>query len=206
MSVKIIDLSNNNQDPDWRQVYNAGISCVWLKVTEGTSFVDQTFASRAVKARAAGLRVGGYHFGRPGSDAASQSSFFAHHLGPVGPHDLRPALDLETADGQPARTIETFARSFNHELVRLIHVGPLFYSYTGFVESLRLQVPVGYGLWLADYGADNGSEHPVTVPAPWRKAVAHQYSSRGTVPGCPHPVDVSSAPDLRPLLAHPGPV
>lgn len=204
--VRLIDLSNNNATPDFHQVAAAGIAGVWLKVTEGIAFVDETYSIRRHAATAAGLRVGGYHFFHPASSPEQQAQFFANHLGPIGPHDLRPALDCEATDDEPAATIVDCARRFNHELRNRTNVGPLFYTFTSFARQLAADKPIGYGLWLADYGPDNGAEHPASAPPPWRRYVAHQYTSKGTVPGCHGPVDISTAADLRPLLAHPPPL
>lgn len=206
MTVRLIDLSNNNATPDFHQVAAAGIAGVWLKVTEGTHFVDPTYPARRQAAIAAGLRVGGYHFFHPDASPTEQARAFASHLGPIGPHDLKPALDCEAADELAGDVIVPLARRFNQELVSIVHVGPLFYSYTGFVHELAPDKPIGYGLWLADYGSDNGSEHQAAVPHPWKRYVAHQFTSKGSIPGCHGPVDVSTAADLRPLLAHPPPL
>lgn len=204
--IKLLDLSNNNATPDFRAVAADGIAGVWMKVTEGVGFIDDTYFARRHAAIAAGLRVGGYHFFHPATDAVSQALFFAEHLGPIGPNDLRPALDFEQQTNVPAAHAVEVARVFNQAFRRKTNVGPLFYSYTAFIHELDPNTPIGYGLWLADYGSDNGSEHQAAVPPPWKRIVAHQFTSKGTVPGCHGPVDVSSAADLRPLLAHPPPL
>jgi GH25 family lysozyme M1 (1,4-beta-N-acetylmuramidase) len=204
--LTLVDLSNNNPDPiGWRAMAASGVAGVWLKVSEGIHFTDRTFASRARAARAAGLRVGGYHFMRPEYDGAAQARYFAERLGAIGRHDLRPALDCEVADGMSPTAIVAASRAFNREVVQLTHVGPVFYTYTGFAESLGPSVPIGYGLWLANYGPNDGGVHPVEPPHPWRHVAAHQYTSRGHVPGIGYPVDLTTAPNLRPLLAHPAP-
>lgn len=204
-SIALIDLSNNNETPDFRQVAGAGVAGCWMKVTEGDAFTDPTYATRAVAARQAGLRVGGYHFAQPYRPADAQARWFAEHLGPIGPHDLRPVLDLELDGGLSPAQLVAWARAFNRALVELVHVGPILYTYTAFARELHATTPIGYGLWLADYGPDDGREHTASPPAPWRHLVAHQYTSRGTVPGVVGSVDRTSANSLRPLLAHPTP-
>jgi lysozyme len=62
MSDIAIDLSHWEAPVDFAQVKASGISAVILKATQGTGFVDPTFASRAVATNDAGLFLGAYHF------------------------------------------------------------------------------------------------------------------------------------------------
>lgn len=205
MTLQLVDLSNNNPEPDWAQLAAAGVAGCWLKVTEGLGFIDPTWLERRHAATVAGLRVGGYHFAHPDQPAAKQAQLFAGELGTIGPHDLRPALDLEQTGGVDDDLVVAWARAFNQRLVDLVHVGPLFYTFTAFAHQLAPSSPIGYGLWLADYGPDDGSEHPAAPPAPWKHLVAHQYTSKGQLAGITGDVDRTSAAELRPLLAHPPP-
>ena len=62
MSDIVVDLSHWEAQVDFVQAKTAGIAAVILKATQGTGFLDPTFASRAVAAHAAGLLLGAYHF------------------------------------------------------------------------------------------------------------------------------------------------
>lgn len=66
----------------------------------------------------------------------------------------------------------------------------LLYSYASFLEACMFSKPPTY-LWLAAYGPNDGKEHDVRIPRPWRKLAAHQFTSQGRVPGIPSRVDVS---------------
>ena len=201
----ILDLSNNNQEPDWTRLKAQGIGAVYLKATEGLTFVDKTFAERRNAAARNGLRVGAYHFARPdSSDPELQARAFVKAVGKIGVNDLRPALDFETQSKSYSATQQVmWARHFNREVKRLMGVLPIFYSYGAFITDLRPDAPIGAGLWLAAYSRNDGTEHPFVVPKPWRGAVAHQFSSQCRVAGCGGLVDLSSAKSLTPLLAHP---
>lgn len=204
MTVQLIDLSNHNPTPHWDAVVKAGVSGVWLKVTEGSSFIDATWKDRSAAARRVGLHVGGYHFARPsGPPAKQQAATFARTLGPVEPLDLRPVLDLEDTGHLSSTELRQWARDFNQAVLTHTGVGPVLYSYRAFLQGLKWETPAGYGLWLADYGVNDGFEHSTLPPVPWKKYVAHQYTSRGTVPGIAGYVDLTSAASLTPLLAHP---
>lgn len=204
MTVKLIDLSNNNATPHWDAVAKAGIAGAWMKVTEGNSFIDGTWTARSEAARAAGLRVGGYHFARPAVGSGTmQAALFIRSLGAVQPHDLRPALDLEDTGHLTPTELRVWAHDFNQKVLADTGVGPLLYSYSAFLAGLNWQTPAGYGLWLASYGADDGQPHAARPPLPWKRYVAHQYTSKGVVPGIAGYVDRTEASSLRPLLAHP---
>ena len=59
---------------DWQRVAGDGIGFVYMKATEGGDWVDATFAPNWAGARAAGLKVGAYHFFtlcRAGADQAA---------------------------------------------------------------------------------------------------------------------------------------
>jgi lysozyme len=203
MTVLVVDLSNNNTVVDISRLRLSGVTGMWHKVTEGTRFVDKYWPERAAEARRAGLRVGGYHFAHPGKAVKPQALSFIAALGKVGRRDLRPVLDCEVIDGAPLPELEAWARDFVHLVKQSTGVGCLFYSYPSFITGMKLARPVGYGLWLASYGRNDGKEHPYVVPKPWRKAVAHQFTSDGRIPGIAGRADLTHAVRLAPLLAHP---
>lgn len=206
--VLLVDLSNNNADPiSFPQLKRDGVFGVLLKVSEGSSFLDPTFTLRAARARAAGLHVGGYHFARTNGPAVRQAQRFCRQLGEVGRRDLHPALDLETNDGRlaPDALLE-WARTFGAEVHRLTGQRVLWYTYPGFLAEQRWQHPPGNGagLWIADYGPNDGTDHgvPASATSPWRRYVAHQYTSVGSVAGVNGNVDLSHARSRRAMLAH----
>lgn len=85
-----IDVSNNNTGP----VDFNGQAFAWLKVSEGTGFVDNTFGAFAADATLAGCPYGGYHFAHPDANsAADEARFFLDHYSPRG--TVAPALDIE---------------------------------------------------------------------------------------------------------------
>jgi lysozyme len=204
----IVDLSNNNADPiDWHAVKRAGVFGALLKVSEGTGFVDQTWPARARAARAAGVHVGGYHFARPDHAPVTQAQLFVRHLGEVGRRDLHPALDLETNDGHltPAQLLE-WARTFGAYVHSHTGARVLWYTYSAFLATQDWSHTIGNGagLWLANYGPNDGVDHgiPAGSTSPWKTAVAHQFTSVGRITGVNGHVDLSHARSRRAMLAH----
>lgn len=204
--ITVLDLSNNNAAPDFGLIKRGGAFGVLLKVSESTTFADATWLERSAAARAAGLHVGGYHFARP---RAGSATYEAHHftslLGKVQQRDLYPSLDLESNEGEllPVQLL-AWVREFQTAVHDATGVRCSLYSYRAFIEGQRwARTPgTGAGLWLADYGPNDGHDHGTQAPAPWRRIVAHQYTSVGWFPGCVGNVDLSHARSRRRMLAH----
>lgn len=202
--MELIDVSNVNGSVDWKKVRADGVTGAWLKASEGVTFTDALFAAHRRAANRAGVRVGAYHFARPDNNTAKQEAdHFSDVVGKVGRRDLRPVLDYEHDTTLSARELEEWARHFNQRVVDRLGVLPAFYSYPFYIAKMHLTSPIGNGLWLADYGPNDGVRHPPKVPPPWLRCIAHQYTSKGTVRGVSGHVDRSYAPRVQGVLAHP---
>jgi lysozyme len=202
----LCDLSNNNPSPiDFGQVKRHGVYGVWHKVSEGLHFSDPDWHGRADAARMVGLHVGGYHFARPKLGTAhAEADYFVFHLGKIGRRDLHPVLDLEDDGSLGSAALHGWARGFLEHVHRRTGIRALTYSGPSFITERHWAETfgTGCGLWLAEYGPNDGSDHGAHVPKPWRKIVAHQFTSVGTVPGVHGHVDLSHARSRRALLAH----
>lgn len=210
MGNLVLDLSNNNQNPNFVTLKNAGIVGVMLKASEGANFRDAVFKDWSRRARNAGLRVGAYHFARPaGGDAKAEAAWFARCTGEIQRRDFRPALDLEVNDGGlSGNALEAWSRTFNQEFQRITGTLPMFYASTGWIRSMNFDVPIGAALWLAHWSS-NGRPFTPTPPHPWKNVHLHQFTSEATGRSPLHPAGISGRVDinqilkLRPLLAHP---
>ena len=94
-----IDVSNNNGTVDWRRVRASGRRFAWVKASEGLTFDDAFLIPNVRAARAAGVRVGAYHFLRPmpGRSAKAEAQHFISRLraAGLGHGDLIPVVDVE---------------------------------------------------------------------------------------------------------------
>lgn len=112
--IDFVDVSHHNTVTleGLRQARTAGVRGVYHKATEGSSFVDQTYAGRRKLADAAGLPFGAYHFARPAvGDAEAEARHFLAVAKPK-PGDLLPALDLETTEGLTLPQLRTWAETW----------------------------------------------------------------------------------------------
>jgi lysozyme len=90
MSDVVVDLSHWEAPVDFAQAKDGGITSIFLKATQGSSYVDPVFVQRAMLAAAAGLNVGAYHF----MDASDPLAQVRHFLSVAG-HLAILAFDVE---------------------------------------------------------------------------------------------------------------
>lgn len=159
------DISNNNGSLTkadfvaWKQ---QGVLGVYLKVTEGLTFVDGRAAQFRQWAQEVGLLYGEYHFFHPNLDAREQARFFLDHS--HSDAELVPALDLESYDGCGYGVIRWQATKFLIYVKVARHCKPLLYTYPAF--ALCLQGLQGWPLWISDPDRRGDARGPRT--GPWR--------------------------------------
>lgn len=180
-----IDIYRRYQNvTDWAAVAGSGVGFCWMKVTDGTSIASGGPPDGDVAgARAAGIAPGVYHYAEPG-DPIAQADLFAGEalrLGCTGPGALPPALDLE----QGGTVTTDFGRAFTQRLQeRIGQARVALYASTSSLAALR---PEGWGVdglvvWAAEYGNDDGTQHPLSGRYGGPVAV-HQYTDAGHIAG-----------------------
>jgi lysozyme len=168
----VIDLSHWQAPVDFTQAKSAGIAAVILKATQGSNWIDATFAQRATAAAAAGLLVGAYHFLDDTEPAAQVENFLSVAEG-------CPVLALDVESNQIGGTVtvvqaaEAAARldmaTGKVPLVYINRFGPDGRG-TGLPNSVLSRCP----LWLPAY-----NERPVCPPG-WLQWVLWQYTDGST--------------------------
>lgn len=189
------------QPIDWNAVRNGGHSFAFIKSTEGPSspggahYTNPWFARDWVDAGAAGLYRGAYHFAQPREDVATAVADARHFIDVSGvmngSADLPPVLDLEVNNGLPPDQVARWAKAWLDEVERLtgrvpiIYTGPFFWR-----DKVASSAFTRYPLWIASYtSASSPTSGP--IPGGWATWTIWQYTSQGTVPGIPGPVDVN---------------
>lgn len=182
--VRGIDVSHHQGAIDWQAVAQDQIAFAYLKATEGGDHRDRQFAANWRESRAAGLKVGAYHFFtfcRPGGDQAR--NFLA--VVPADLGALPPAVDLEfggncgtlPSDVDLRRELEAFLAlvEARHGRQAVLYVTPDFLRSYGHALPKR-------PLW---------KRKVVMPPFGGRPWTFWQFHNRGEVDGIKGPVDLN---------------
>lgn len=185
-NLKGIDVSYYQGDVDYTKVKAAGIDIVYMKATEGATYADPKLQQNYNWAKAAGLKVGFYHFfrARDEAHARQQAQFFVNNVKSFD-SDCRYALDLETTQNLDKNTLSNLAKIFLEEVKRLTGKDVVIYTYTSFARTNISDVLKDYALWIAHYGVDTPGANPI-----WNSWVGFQYSSSGKLDGIRGSVDL----------------
>lgn len=181
-----IDVSHFQGVIDWKKVKAAGVQYVFLKATEGETYVDAMYASNRAGVKAIGLPCGAYHFFRPKVSVQAQVDNFVKTIGTLQPGDLPPVLDIEAPEDWKGIAIDVRVKMITDWLTAVekkLGVRPIVYINNPMTrdELGGALVLKGYKLWLAHY-----TTRPApNVPAPWTSWTFWQYSESGKVDGVP---------------------
>jgi lysozyme len=187
-TIKGVDVSHFDGTIDWAAARRDGITFAIIKATEGTSFVDNRFATNWANTQANGIVHGAYHFFRPKSDPVAQADFFVRVAGSPKSGELPPVIDLEVTDGLTAAQVAAGARTFLQRVQQKTGRVPMIYTSVRVFNSL-LGGPPGfnpYPLWVANWNV----RCPNIPNPPWTRWTVWQSSATGTVAGFSDPVDV----------------
>ena len=179
---------------NWSQVAGAGISFAIVKSTEGIGRHEPNALGQASGAKAAGLKVGYYHFAHAGQNTAvSEANFFADALAVLPSYDIIPTLDIETNKyNLTAQQMTQWISDFVTQAIAKGVPNIMLYSYESFFDSFLLPSTVlaTSPLWLADY---RSTAH---VPHGWNNYNIWQYSQGGNVAGIQGHVDMNTCNEL----------
>ena len=138
-NLKGIDISSNQGVVDFVKIKDSGIQIVYIKATEGISYLNPLLGDSYNKAVAAGLKIGFYHFFRAKDNdtenAKQQAAYFYNAI--KNYHcDCRLTLDIETTEGiQSKDVLSQLAKTFLDELKALSNKDVVLYSYTNFAQT-----------------------------------------------------------------------
>lgn len=95
--IKGVDVSAHQGQIDWQILASQNLSFVFMKATEGSSWVDKKFAYNFENAHKYGLYVGAYHFFSFESGGETQAQNFIRNVPQTkdGQRFLPPVVDIE---------------------------------------------------------------------------------------------------------------
>jgi GH25 family lysozyme M1 (1,4-beta-N-acetylmuramidase) len=158
--IKGVDVSSY-QPSDYS---TKGLDFVFIKITEGTSYVNPKWVDQRQTARDAELVTGFYHFARSGSMKA-QADYFMDKINLVkGDMLVLDWEDTEVSNAEKDSWIKYVQKERPHTRV-------LLYCNTNFWLNHDTTSFAGDGLWIAHY---NGKPGKPGIEHPWR---FHQYTN-----------------------------
>ncbi|QHW32974.1 glycoside hydrolase [Paenibacillus rhizovicinus] len=187
-NVKVIDVSHYQGTIDWKKAHADGVMGAFIKASEGTGITDSAFATNAVNAPAAGLRVGFYHYSHPEkNDAKSEAAYFASVVA-GRKADFPHVLDVEGQASQvPSDKLTDWCVQWLKEVTRLTGHDTMVYTGASFAKSYLGKSLGAWPLWVAHYGVDQPMANDT-----WDEWAVFQYTSSGSVKGINGNVDMNA--------------
>ena len=180
-----IDVSHHNGKIDWKKVKQEfpDLKFVYIKCTEGATYVDPDYLDNAKGARAQNFNVGAYHYFRMTSSAHDQFHNFKKQLDGID-FNLIPMVDVERDDDKPRKELQDSLRVLLDLLEKEYGVTPMLYGTNSSYNKFCAPEFNLYPKYIGRYG-DN---------APVMKGSGHytiwQFSEDGIINGIPKPVDL----------------
>lgn len=172
------DLSHWDGEIDWHELKGSKIQFVFIKATQGATYVDPMFEENWETSKNYGLIRGAYHFYQPGEDPKAQ----AEHFLSVAKHekgDITPVLDIEISNGlnqdQLTRDISIWVSTVKSAIGRY----PIIYTDMAFWNKAIDEDFSHCPLWLAEWE----TVHVPLLPKGWHDWTFWQFTSSGTLQG-----------------------
>ena len=199
-----LDCSKYQKDITWSLAKAAGVQFAFIKMTEGTTGHEDNIynlKARVLSAQQNGVKVGYYHFARPGNvaepeaDANEEAQNVLSHLAFLPKVQLPLVLDIESYSLQNIwdkkvdhmnRFITTFIHKINEQNIRVI-----FYSYKNFIDVNTNSALFGLEpLWIAAY-LNNPETSLPAIPNAWSEWKIWQFTEKGIVSGYTGEIDLN---------------
>ena len=185
-----IDVSRYQGNVNWEKVKKTlpKGSFVYVKCTEGATYIDPKCKTLAKGAKASGYRVGGYHFFRMSSSAHEQFRHFKKILDAIGP-DLIPMVDVELdvdLNGASQKKIHRAQDSLQvllNLLEKAYGVKPIIYGTQRSYNTYCAPRFNHYTLYIGRY-----SENKPVINGPSHYTI-WQFTENGRIDGIEKPVD-----------------
>lgn len=181
-----IDISNHQGEIDWSAVKEwdgKKLSFVYIKATEGATFIDKRYTQNFRQARQNNLLVGSYHYFRTTSEPKNQFENFTAVV-KRDDQDLIPLVDVEE---MKQWSTDEFHQKFN-EFLRLVenHFGrkPMIYTVNSFYNRYLAGRYKDYPVFIGRYGKNSPAMKDMRDWTIW------QFSESGRITGIQKPVDL----------------
>lgn len=180
-----IDVSDHQKRIDWEEVArDKNVKYVYIKATEGATYVSNLYRYNLENARKNGIKVGSYHFLRTGSRIRDQFANFKRVV-KKAEQDLLPVLDVEVRQGWSNQQMRDSVKLFCDLIEEHYGCRPLIYTSSSFYDNILGRSFNSYPLFIARYST---SQPNLKSGNDW---VMWQFSERGRIRGISTNVDLS---------------
>lgn len=183
LAMEGVDVSVYQGEIDFSAVADDGIEVVYIRSSYGYEGVDENFRRNYELARAAGLKVGFYHFleARAPEEARLQARRFSALIRELD-YQCRPVLDYELTGALRPDRATAIAGAFLETVEAELGVRPMVYCDVSNARRLDLGE---YPLWVAEWDVDA----PDLRFTAWEEWAGWQYTDAGRVAGIAADVD-----------------
>lgn len=156
-----IDVSRWQGEINFSSVKKSGVEIVYMKSSEGRSYIDPYFEENYTEAKKNNLKVGFYHYvtARTVEVAKEQAIFFANVICQKSP-DCKLAMDFEDFGDLSIYEINEISKAFLETLEKETKKDALIYSNSYSAKNIFSKELTKYPLWVAHYNVsrplDNG--------------------------------------------------
>ncbi|MCC6557624.1 MAG: hypothetical protein IT372_32120 [Polyangiaceae bacterium] len=184
-TVEGIDVSFWQGDIDWQAVKGTGVAFAIARASYGVS-KDTYFDANWAGIKSVGLVRGAYQYFLADQDPIAQADVILDAMGPLGPGDLPPVIDVESTEGQSAAVIAGKVGQWLAHVEAAIGRKPIIYTGKYFWQDhVASDAFNGYPLWIPNYSLSC----PDLPNGYWTDWVMFQYSSTGSYDGISGNVD-----------------
>lgn len=190
-----LDCSKYQKDINWAKAKAFGIQFAFIKISEGTTYYEDTkynVKARAVAAQQNGVKIGYYHFARPGDfenpevDAQKEVENVLGRLALLPKADLPIVLDLESYSStvvwdNKVDHMNRFIKKFIAGMAAA-SLETIFYSYKSFADTNTTPIFGNQALWIAAYVNDPEISLP-GIPKGWTGWDIWQFTEKGRIEG-----------------------
>lgn len=186
-----IDISHHQGEINYEEAVQMGsandsIQFVYIKVTEGTNFLDRNYDKNAEGFARQGMNYGFYHYYQPDASAEKQALFYCETIKRYN-FKLIPVIDIEVIGNRTKSQMVDSLTVFINRVDEILESRPMIYTYVSFFKDYLDDTALKNELfWLASYNRSNPYME-------MENAIIWQFTERGNVNGISTKVDLNVA-------------
>ena len=181
-----IDVSHHQGKIEWEKVKkwkNKKLDFVYIKATEGATYIDKTYKTNIKEAKENDFLVGSYHYFRTTSSIENQFQNFIKTID-KGKQDLIPLIDVEEKTNWTNKEFHKNFKAFLNMVENYFGQKPMIYTVNSFYNLNLSGKYKEYHFLIGRYGPNAPNMRDKTSWTIW------QFSETGKVEGIPKYVDI----------------